>query len=166
MQRSLPSVLAAGALALLAQHAAAATPDRDAKITVGWGELIDTLNPATTGNRDVGPLDVNIFDTLVWLTPDFKITPDLATKWEISPDGKTYTFTLREDVTFHDGTPFDAAAVVANIAYLTDKSTQSKVSLNLLGPCTSVTATARYTVQFACSTPYAPLLAQLGEPYL
>jgi peptide/nickel transport system substrate-binding protein len=164
MQRSL-GVLAAGALALLAQHAAAATPDRDAKITVGWGELIDTLNPATTGNRDVGPLDANIFDTLVWLTPDFKITPDLATQWKISPDGKTYTFTLREDVTFHDGTPFDAAAVVANINYIANKDTQSKVALGLLGPCISATATAKYTVQITCTTPYAPLLAQLGEPY-
>jgi len=166
MQRSLPSVLAAGALALLAQQAAAASPDRDAKITVGWGEPLDTLNPATTGNRDVGPVDVNIFDTLVWLTPDFKITPDLATKWEVSPDGKTYTFTLREDVTFHDGTPFDAAAVVANIDYITNKDTQSKVSLSLLGPCASATATAKYTVQITCTAPYSPLLAQLGEPYL
>ena len=61
MQRLFPSVLAAGALALLAQPATAA-PDRDAKIIVGWGELLDTLNPATTGNRDVGPIDVNMFD--------------------------------------------------------------------------------------------------------
>jgi peptide/nickel transport system substrate-binding protein len=165
MRRLISSALPAAAILLLAQQAIAAEPDRDARITVGWGEFIDTLNPGTTGNRDVGPLDVNIFDTLVWLTPDFKVTPDLATKWEISPDGKTYTFTLRDDVTFHDGTPFDAAAVVANINYIADKNTQSKVALGLLGPCTSATATAKYTVQIACATPYAPLLAQLGEPY-
>ena len=165
MQHALPTLLMAGGLALLAQQAAAATVDRDAKITVGWGEPLDTLNPATTGNRDVGPLDANIFDTLVWLTPDFKIMPDLATKWDISPDGKTYTFTLREDVTFHDGTKFDAAAVVANVNYIADKTTQSKVSLGLFGPCTSATATAKYAVQITCTTPYAPLLPQLGEPY-
>ena len=166
MQRPLLSLLAAGAAAILAPQAAMAAPDRDAKLTVGWGEPLDTLNPATTGNRDVGPLDANIFDTLVWLTPDFKVTPDLATKWTVSADGKTYTFTLREGVTFHDGTPFDAAAVVANINYIADKSTQSKISLSLLGPCASATATGKYTVQFTCSAPYAPLLAQLGEPYL
>jgi peptide/nickel transport system substrate-binding protein len=166
MQRSLPGLLAAGALAVLVQQAEAATPDRDAKIIVGWGEPLDTLNPATTGNRDVGPLDANIFQTLVWLTPDFKLTPDLATKWDVSPDGKTYTFTLRQGVTFQDGTPFDAAAVVANVAYISDKTTQSKISLNLLGPCASATATGQYTVQFTCTAPYAPLLAQLSEPYL
>jgi peptide/nickel transport system substrate-binding protein len=165
MRRLLSPVLQAGVLALLAQQAVAADIDRDAKITVGWAELIDTLNPATTGARDVGPLDVNMFDTLVWLTPDFKITPDLATKWEVSPDGKTYTFTIRDDVTFHDGTGLDAAAVAANINYIADKNTQSNVALGLLGPCTTATATAKYTMQISCTAPYAPLLAQLGEPY-
>ena len=80
-------------LALLTAPAAmAADIDRDAKIVVGWGELLDTLNPVTTGNRDVGPLLVNIFDTLIWLTPDFKVTPIWRRSWSISPDGKTYTF--------------------------------------------------------------------------
>ncbi len=160
------AVAALGALALGAPgRAARAAPNRDARITVGWAGPFDTLNPATTGNRNVGPIDANIFDTLVWLTPDFKVTPDLATKWEVSPDGKTYTFTLREDVTFQDGTPFDAAAVVANFDYIADKSTQSKISLTLLGSCTKATATAQYTLQLTCTAPYAPLLAQLGEPY-
>jgi peptide/nickel transport system substrate-binding protein len=166
MRRSIPTIFATALLALAAQHAGAATVDRDARIVVGWGEPLDTLNPHNTGNRDVGPIDVNIFDTLVWLTPDFKITPDLATKWELSPDGKTYTFTLRQGVTFHDGTPFDADAVVANIASIADKNTQSKISLSLLGPCASAKAVDKYTVQITCTQPYAPLLAQLGEPYL
>jgi peptide/nickel transport system substrate-binding protein len=164
MRRALHVALAG--LGIAAQAATAAAADRNAKLIVGWAEPVDTLNPATTGARDVGPIDANIFDTLVWLTPDFKITPDLATKWSVSGDGKTYTFTLREGVTFHDGTPFDADAVVANIAYITDKATQSNIGLSLLGPCTSAKATGQYTVQISCSAPYAPLLAQLGEPYL
>ncbi|MDQ2803265.1 MAG: ABC transporter substrate-binding protein [Pseudomonadota bacterium] len=160
------ALLATGSLILAAHLASAHAADRNAKLVVGWAEPVDSLNPATTGARDVGPIDANIFDTLVWLTPDLKPTPDLATAWSLSPDGKTYTFTLRQGVTFHDGTPFDADAVVANIAYITDKATQSKISLSLLGPCTSAKATAKYAVQLSCSAPYAPLLAQLGEPYL
>jgi peptide/nickel transport system substrate-binding protein len=166
MQHFLSRLLAAGAFALVAQQAAAASPDLNAKLTIGWGQPFDTLNPATTGNRNVGPIDANIFDTLIWLTPDFKITPLLAKSWEVSPDRLTYTFTLREDVTFHDGTPFDAAAVVANVDYITNKDTQSKISLNLLGNCASAKAISKYQVQFTCTSPYAPLLAQLGEPYL
>jgi peptide/nickel transport system substrate-binding protein len=164
--RLVTSIFAASGLALMAHAATAATPDKNAQIVIGWGEAMDTLNPATTGNRDVGPVDVNIFQTLLWMTPDFKITPDLATSWTISPDNKTYTFTLRQGVTFQDGTPFDADAVVANIDYITNKTTQSKIALGLLGPCTSAKATAQYTVEISCSTPYAPLLAQLTEPYL
>src|ERR1700749_4303179 len=87
-------------------------------LTIGWAEPPDTLNPATTGARDVGPIDENVFDTLVYLTPSLKVTPDLATKWSISPDGKKYTFDLRHGVTFQDGTPFNAQSVVANIDYI------------------------------------------------
>ena len=156
-------LLALAALSLAGPGRAA---DRDAKLTVGWAEPIDVLNPALTSARDVGPLLINMFDTLVWLTPDLKATPGLAKSWTVSPDGKTYSFTLRDDVTFHDGAPFDADAVVANVAFITDKKTQSKISLSLLGPCGQATAAAKYTVEFHCSTPYAPLLLQLGEPYL
>ena len=164
MPRLRPAALAA--LMLLGGAAAGAQTNKDAKIIVGWAGPFDTLNPATTGARNVGPIAINLFDTLVWLTPEFQVTPDLATKWEVSDDGKTYTFTLREGVTFHDGTPFDAAAVVANFDYIADKATQSKISLSLLGTCTKATATAQYTVTITCAKPYAPLLTQLGEPYL
>ena len=166
MKTALITLVAASSLALTAQAGRTQAAGKEAKLTIGWAEPLDSLNPATTGARDVGPVVVNIFDTLVWLTQDFKITPHLATKWGVSNDLKTYTFTLREDVTFHDGSPFDAASVVANIAYITDKDTQSKVALGLLGPCKTAKATAKYTVEIDCSAPYAPLLAQLGEPYL
>ncbi|MDX6417227.1 MAG: peptide/nickel transport system substrate-binding protein, partial [Trebonia sp.] len=69
-------------------------------ITVGWAEEPDTLNPATSGARDTGPIDANIFDTLVYLTQDNQPTPDLATKWSVSSNGKVYSFTLRSGVKF------------------------------------------------------------------
>ena len=56
-----------------------------------------------------------IYDSLVYLDPTGQATPWLARSWSVSPDGRTYTFRLREDVTFSDGTPFDAAAVQANL---------------------------------------------------
>jgi peptide/nickel transport system substrate-binding protein len=56
-----------------------------------------------------------IFETLIGLKPGTTdLVPALATKWEVSPDAKTYTFTLREGVKFHDGTDFNAEAVCAN----------------------------------------------------
>jgi peptide/nickel transport system substrate-binding protein len=55
------------------------------------------------------------YDRLVHNSPDAAAVPGLATAWEFDEDGTTLTFTLREGVTFHDGTPFDAEAVKANI---------------------------------------------------
>lgn len=53
-----------------------------------------------------------MYDTLVRFKPEsFEVEPGLATSWEIAPDLKTYTFTLRPGVKFHDGTEFNAAAV-------------------------------------------------------
>jgi len=135
-------------------------------LTVGWAEPVDSLNPAVTGARNVGPIDTNIFDTLVWLTPELKATPHLASKWELSPDRRTYTFTLRNDVKFHDGTPFNANSVVANIDYITAKTTQSTISIGLLGPCLTAKVISEFAVTISCTKPYAPLINQLGEAYL
>ncbi len=57
----------------------------------------------------------SIFDKLVNLDSQGNIIPELAESWEISADGKIYTFHLRKDVTFHDGTTFNAKAVKFNL---------------------------------------------------
>jgi peptide/nickel transport system substrate-binding protein len=158
--------LAAGVVAGCSSGSGNSAGQTAQNLTVGWASPPDTLNPATTGARSVGPLVATMFDTLVWLTPEGRTTPSLASKWELSPDGKKYTFTLRENVKFHDGTPFDAEAVAANINYITDKNTQSTIALGLLGTCRQAKAESQYVVSLSCQTPYAPLISQLGEPYL
>lgn len=160
MTPKLPLVLAALGLTVVAP----ATMAKD--LVVGWAETNDTLNPVTTGKRNSGPILSNIFDTLVWLTPDFKVEPLLAKEWSVSPDGLVYTFKLRDDVKFHDGTPFNAEAVVKNFEYIFDKNTQSKISHGLLGPCKTAEATGEFELTVTCEKPYGALLAQMGEPYL
>jgi peptide/nickel transport system substrate-binding protein len=135
-------------------------------ITIGWAQTPDNIDPALTGAQTVESLDINVFQTLVWATPSGQLTPDLATSWKVSPDGRTYTFTLRQGVIFQDGSPFNAAAVVANFKFITAKSTQSVSAIAGLGTCLSATATATYTVQVHCSSPYASLLANLATPVL
>lgn len=67
-----------------------------------------TLDPAMV--RDVVSADYmyEIYSGLVTLAADLSVVPDLAERWDVSPDGTTYTFTLRQDIVFHDGTPFTA----------------------------------------------------------
>ena len=132
-------------------------------LTIGWGQDPDNVDPAITLAQTVRSMDLQVFQTLVWETPSGQITPDLATSWTVSPDGKTYTFNLRKGVIFQDGTPFNAAAVVANFKFITAKSTHSADALGDLGTCLSATATGPYTVQVHCSAAY-PLLTNISSP--
>src|ERR1700733_12346560 len=140
----------AGVLAACGSSSASGSGSSDKTLTVAWAENPAPLNPAVSSQQDVGPIDANIFDTRTWLTPE----------------GKTYTFTLRSGVKFQDGTPFNAQAVVANIKYVTAKATASTVAIGLLGPCVTATAVSQYVVALSCWTPFAPLPTQLSEPFL
>jgi oligopeptide transport system substrate-binding protein len=62
-----------------------------------------TLDPATSGDATSAVYIVEIFSGLLTLDKDLRVTPDLAEKWDVSADGKTYTFTIRKDAKFHDG---------------------------------------------------------------
>ncbi len=68
---------------------------------------------------------MNVGCGLVNITPDGKFVADAAESWQVSPDGLLYTFKLRKNVLFHDGTPVDAAAVKFSIDRLMDPATKS-----------------------------------------
>lgn len=74
----------------------------------------NSLNPPNTAERMAENVSNQIFDSLLALDIELnELMPALATEWEVSEDGLRYSFTLREGVTFHDGTPFNAEDVVA-----------------------------------------------------
>ena len=88
------------------------------------------LDPALGNNDPETALNRAIYDYLIEVLPDSSIIGNLATSWEISEDGLTYTFTLAEGVTFHDGSPFSSADVV--FTYNRLKEVESS-ALSLLG---------------------------------
>ena len=65
-----------------------------------------------SAERNASNVAWQLFDSLVWINDDAVVEPALASSWEVSDDGKVYTFTLRQGVTFHNGEPFNADAVV------------------------------------------------------
>ncbi|MCH7760727.1 peptide ABC transporter substrate-binding protein [candidate division TA06 bacterium] len=79
---------------------------------LGTTDKVVTLDPADAYDYLSGNIIENVFDRLVrYQVGTTEIEPSLATQWEISPDGITYTFTLREGVKFHDGTDLTPEAV-------------------------------------------------------
>ncbi|MHC2999304.1 ABC transporter substrate-binding protein [Microbacterium sp. HJ5] len=113
------SLLAAGALLLTAcggqsepSSTTTAPPDPDASAAIRLVLEPENLDIRQTAGAALDQILVdNVYEGLVARTPEQEIVPSLATDWTVSPDGLTYTFTLREGVTFHDGqelTPQDA----------------------------------------------------------
>ena len=103
----------------------------------------------------------NVLDSLVSETREGEFVPWLAKSWEISADERTYTFHLRDDVTFTDGEKFNAAAVKANFDHITAKETASAHAASMLGVDSGYESTDvidDYTVAVKFSQPYAPFL--------
>ncbi len=70
-----------------------------------------TYDPRVTQSRHEEQVIVQVFDQLIMSDETGKLSPGLATAWEMAPDATSLRFKLREGVTFHDGTPFNAEAV-------------------------------------------------------
>ena len=85
-----------------------------------------TLDPRITQSRHEEMLIVNMFDQLIAADSNGNMYPGLATSWDVSSDGLHYTFELRDDVTFHDGTKFNAAAVKITFDSIVDPETGSQ----------------------------------------
>lgn len=104
----------------------------------------------------------SVFDSLVVALPDQSFGPWLAKSWEVAEDGLSYTFHLREGVTFHDGTPFDAEAVKFNLDRIKDPKTAA-YSIQDIGSYESSTVIDAHTVRVQLSRPFAPLLSNLSR---
>lgn len=92
-----------------------------------------TLDPHVAGDAGSAEFIVEIFSGLVTLTPDLEIIPDLAESFDVSPDGLTYTFTLRENAKFHTGRQVTAEDVKWSIERAASRELASPTALAYLG---------------------------------
>ncbi|MCB2111883.1 MAG: ABC transporter substrate-binding protein, partial [Rhodobacteraceae bacterium] len=139
-------------------------------LVVGQTAEPKSLDPHTVTSTNDFRILVNIYDGLVRFKPGtLAVGPALARSWDISPDGRTYTFHLREGVRFHDGTPFDAEAVKFNF----DRMLRKDHPFHDTGPfplafffqaIKAVEVVDPRTVRFRLDEPYAPLLSNLAYP--
>lgn len=124
---------------------------------------LDLQTIAATTPKWIGRL---IFDNLVYLDEQGNITPWLARSWSVSPDGLIYVFHLRRDVTFSDGTPFDAAAVKANLDRIVSPKTRTAMTAAYIAPYAHGRVIDRYTFEARLSEPYTPFLNVLAQSWL
>ena len=121
-----------------------------------------TLDPALGSGDSEVMLNRSIYDYLVEIRPDGTLAPNLATSWDVSDDGLTYTFNLAEGVTFHDGSPFTAADVVFTFNRLVALESSA---IGLLGTDFEAEAVDDSTVVFTLPAVNADFLFGVGSRF-
>ncbi len=150
----------------------AAEGRREAKI--GVPGVPAALDPATALSGAVPLIARQVFDTLVaYREGSTDIEPALATRWTVSRDGLTWSFTIRDNVTFHDGTPLTAAEVLQSFERLLHADRPGYPSSNVVWPALlrglpgvvkELAAPDLRTFQITLVQPYAPLVSVFAHP--
>lgn len=130
-------------------------------LRIGLQEDPDVLDPDQSRTFVGRIVYASLCDKLVDITPNLEIVPQLATGWEWNEDGTELTMTLREGVTFHDGEPFNAEAVAANIDR--SKNMEESRRKSEVASIESWEVVDEYTIKLTLSAPDATLLAQLAD---
>ena len=131
-------------------------------LRIGLASDPDTLDPTLSRTSASFVVRTALCDRLFDIGPKLEIVPQLATEWRWTDDRKGLVIKLRPNVKFHDGAPFDAAAVKYNIErHLTMPGSTRKNDIKAIA---AVEVIDDQTVKLVLSAPFAPLLAQLASP--
>lgn len=142
---------------------------RDPGDTIVYGLTLNPsgFDPHIHQSSELGIPFYSVYDTLVYRHPQTQeFVPGLAERWEMAADGLSWTFYLKQNVRFHDGTEFNAAAVAANLDRIMNPDLGSQKARVLLDAYTGYEIVDPYTITLQLSQPYAPLLDALSQVYL
>ena len=156
---------------LLTSYALSASPapKKGGILKIGNRGEPPTLNCMMNPSIHVFSYATEVFNGLVMIDPTQeqvsveKVVPSLAEKWEISPDGKIYTFHLRKEVKFHDGKPFTANDVKYSLEYFADP--QRSALASLVEMMQKVEIVDDHTVKVYLQYPHFPFILYLSFPY-
>ena len=161
----LSALLGASTLVLISAASASISvvvPSTGGSFTEGVVGPARFINPVLTLSQPDEDLTQLVYSGLVRALPDGSVVPDLASSYEISSDGTTYTFALRPNATFQDGTPLSAADVLFTVQKAQDPNIKSPHRADWEGVVAS--SPDAQTVVFKLPHPYAPFIenATLG----
>lgn len=123
---------------------------------VGTPRFINPILSVSDGDRDLTSL---VYSGLLKATPEGTFVPDLAQSYTISPDGLSYSFTIREDAVFHDGTPVTADDVKFTVEKAQEAALKSPRRVNWEG--VTIQKAEGRSVVFTLKQPYAPFISNL-----
>jgi peptide/nickel transport system substrate-binding protein len=135
-------------------------------LTITWADDSDsdvTYDPRVTQSRHEEQVIIQIFDQLLFADQDGKLYPGLAKSWTVSPDATSVTLQLRDDVTFQDGSKFDADAVRFTFDTIKDPATASQAAVDIIGPYASSDVIGPYTIKLNYSRPFPSVLDSLAD---
>lgn len=164
--------MAEEAAAMAQQELEEATMAMEEEMSLHGGTLVIAqpadptgLHPNRFGSTNDRNIITNMYDTLVEFDLNtYEIVPSLATDWSVSEDGLTWTFNLREGVTFHDGAPFGAEDVVMSMSRAQEP--ESGRTASLLTRVSETVATGDLTVEIHLSEPDRILASTLVDVYI
>ncbi len=149
------------ALAGCAAASEASTSSDGGTLTYLDAEIPTSAVVQESGTWQTRGLQQNVTDRLLYRNPDtYELEPWIAESWEASPDGLTYTFTIRDGVTYSDGSALDASSVARNLEWQSTGDPDQGISPNAKFPA-GLAATAddaARTVVVTLAAPYAPFL--------
>jgi peptide/nickel transport system substrate-binding protein len=150
------ALLAAATFPLLAQ-----TPTPGGALRFGVQSEPRSLDPhMVITDGAVGHIVSNIFNTLVRYDENMNVVPDLAESWEIQEGGRQITFKLRENVVFHDGTPFNAEAVKFSFDRVMTEANNSPYR-RFFAPVQGIEVLGPHSIRFAFREPWPGFFYQL-----
>jgi peptide/nickel transport system substrate-binding protein len=163
-------VIVAGTLlalsfSLMAQAAPAppaAPPQPGGTLVIVTHQKPPHIDPGVHTSRYTAMINQNTHDPLIWQVEANRFAPGLAERWEASSDLKSYTFHLRRDVKFHDGTPFNAEAVKFTWDRIRDPRTRS-TRAPFLGDYVRTDVVDEFTVRVFFNDPYPQFLQSVAN---
>ena len=163
MKTKLIGVLAAGLLAASLGAAQPSTAEETLVLSMSYEPKFLNVNY----DSDLGApyQNMNIYSKLITYSYiNAELHSDLAESWDISEDGLTYTFHLRQDVKWHDGQPFTAADVVWTIEDILREGSAA-VSYKMISDIDTITAPDDFTVVITLKQPNSAFLANVASYY-
>jgi peptide/nickel transport system substrate-binding protein len=142
-------------------EAASGEPQAGGTLVAAVAEDLDSTDPHRTSG-ETGPVWLSLmFETLVFVDGDAQVAPGLATDWEISDDGLTYTFNLRDDVVFHNGRELTSEDVKWNYERIQDPDVGA-ASAAVFGIVDEIETPDEQTLVMELNTPSGALLSDLA----